>query len=385
MGWLGDLISTASSFIPGFGPVISAGANIVGGLIGKSGQKSANNANIAIAREQNSLNYRMFREQNDFNIAQWNAQNAYNTPLAQRQRYEQAGINPYLALGNIQSGQAQGLTSAVAQPAVGAQMQNENAYLANGIAGAGNAMSNIAQSFQNFQMNNANIDSVKAQTEATRVQTALERLKLPWQSRLLEHGLELTIAQKNFIKEQTDNLKEIRPHEVNRLIAQANNLNADRYLKDIQRQSVDYDLKELKPLQKKRLIGLIAETCAKIDLAHSQIRLNKSLGVMYGAQAILAKAQAMGINISNHVQGFIANQLMHRNMSDPNALKAIFPQFDYDPDSPLGVRIKNESRRDSNNTLISNDDRAFSFWTHLFGAVGNAGDAGATLLKFFFK
>ena len=122
------------------GEVISGGAGIIGSLIGgafqKSAQRAANRTNLAIARETNAQNYQIFREQNEFNKEQFNNYLQYNTPAAQRARYEDAGINPYMALGNMQNGNAQSaLTSANSAPMQATQVQPENG-MANGIQSA---------------------------------------------------------------------------------------------------------------------------------------------------------------------------------------------------------------------------------------------------------
>ncbi|MBF1456279.1 MAG: hypothetical protein HXN56_02640 [Prevotella nigrescens] len=122
------------------GEVISGGAGIIGSLIGgafqKSAQRAANRTNLAIARETNAQNYQIFREQNEFNKEQFNNYLQYNTPAAQRARYEDAGINPYMALGSMQNGNAQSaLTSANSAPMQATQVQPENG-MANGIQSA---------------------------------------------------------------------------------------------------------------------------------------------------------------------------------------------------------------------------------------------------------
>lgn len=91
---------------------ITAGANLIGGLFSSSSSKYAAKAQLQAVRENNKANLDLAKYQNEWNIAQWNRQNAYNTPAMQRQRYEEAGINPYFAMGNIQSGNAEGLISA---------------------------------------------------------------------------------------------------------------------------------------------------------------------------------------------------------------------------------------------------------------------------------
>ena len=112
-------------------------ASVIGGLIGSSGQSSANESNLQAVRETNEQNYKIFQEQLGYNTEMWNQQNAYNTPQAQRQRFEAAGINPYFALGNIQSGQAQQSVAPSANPMQAAHFENAAAPLGEGIANAG--------------------------------------------------------------------------------------------------------------------------------------------------------------------------------------------------------------------------------------------------------
>lgn len=48
---------------------------------------------------------------NEWNLEQWYRENDYNSPLSQKERYLQAGINPLWAMSDGNSGQAQQLTS----------------------------------------------------------------------------------------------------------------------------------------------------------------------------------------------------------------------------------------------------------------------------------
>ncbi len=124
---------------------MSAIGGIVGGLFGKSGSDSAARASLQATRETNKANRELAQYQNEWNVAQWNRQNAYNTPLEQRKRYEEAGINPYFALGNMNSGNAESLMSAD----MANQQSGADAYQmkAQGAQQLGNAISNAGNQF----------------------------------------------------------------------------------------------------------------------------------------------------------------------------------------------------------------------------------------------
>lgn len=119
--------------------LISGGAsllgNLFGGLSSGSAQRSANETNLQIAQMNNQRQYQIFQEQNAFNERMYNQMQQYNTPTAQMQRYSDAGINPYIAAGNVQTGNVQSaLQSAPAPQMQAAQMQ--------AVTGPGDAMMN---------------------------------------------------------------------------------------------------------------------------------------------------------------------------------------------------------------------------------------------------
>lgn len=140
-------ISHTVSF--GFFDFGSAIGGIAGGAMSLAGSMYAADKSLEATKETNAANLKLAQFQNEWNIAQWNRQNAYNTPSAQRARYEEAGINPYFALGNIQSGNAQSLLSAdMANQQSGADAYN---LLAQGYQQFGSSISQAIPQFLNAQ------------------------------------------------------------------------------------------------------------------------------------------------------------------------------------------------------------------------------------------
>lgn len=136
----------------------SVGSNVIGGIFNRNAQRAANRTNLAIARETNAQNYQIFREQNEFNKEQLNNYLQYNTPAAQRARFEDAGINPYMALGSMQNGNAQSaLTSANSAPMQATQVQPENG-MAQGIQGALLNAATVMSAVSDARLKNAEAD-----------------------------------------------------------------------------------------------------------------------------------------------------------------------------------------------------------------------------------
>ena len=92
--------------------------SIAGGLFGIGSSAVQNSQNRQNVRETNQMNYRinqmnnqfnerMAMQQRDFQENMWNKENEYNTASAQRQRLEEAGLNPYLMMNGGSAGTAQ--------------------------------------------------------------------------------------------------------------------------------------------------------------------------------------------------------------------------------------------------------------------------------------
>ena len=144
------------------GAAISGGGSLIGGILSYNGSKYAAKKALQAVRETNQANKELAQYQNEWNLAQWNRQNEYNDPSAQRLRYEQAGINPYFALGNITPGNAQGnLESAnMANQQSGAESYN---MLAQGYQNLGSSISDAAQRFYSTQYQQEQIKALQIQ------------------------------------------------------------------------------------------------------------------------------------------------------------------------------------------------------------------------------
>ena len=174
------------------GSVISAAGSIVGNLIGgsmnKNAQGGANDINLRIARETNQQQYQMFQEQNAFNERMYNEMQDYNTPAAQMQRYRDAGINPYIAAGNVQTGNAQAALQSAPAPQMNvAQVSPET--------GLGSAV-------QSGVMQASNVLAQFAQNELALSQASKNRAEAGWIDRL--NGAQLSNLSADTIKKQNE-------------------------------------------------------------------------------------------------------------------------------------------------------------------------------------
>lgn len=111
---------------PVVGGLVSSGASLLGGVVnsifGSKSNRDTNRTNMKIAQMNNEFNAaeaaknRDFmsaeREaQNEWNLEQWNREKDYNSASAQRERLEEAGLNPYLMMSGGSAGTASSVTS----------------------------------------------------------------------------------------------------------------------------------------------------------------------------------------------------------------------------------------------------------------------------------
>ena len=141
--------------------IIGAAGALLGGAVSSIGTAHASDKSLQATRETNKANRELAQYQNEWNLAQWNRQNAYNTPAAQRARYEEAGINPYFALGNIQSGTAESLLSAD----MAKQQSGTEAFAlkAQGAQQLGASIANASSQFFNTQYQREQIKALQIQ------------------------------------------------------------------------------------------------------------------------------------------------------------------------------------------------------------------------------
>lgn len=183
--------------------LISGGAGIINGVIGAISQNSANKTYLEGVRETNEQNYKiwqeqqqhnidMFNMQNDANVANWQNQfdqtNAYNTASAQRERLEEAGLNPSLMMngGNAGVASSSGVPGAQATPAQAPTMQAPQQTTPAGVVFAQQSLAGMLQFAQALNVNQ---------------QTTASEEKLPYEVSALKDYASMQNMSKEFMKE----------------------------------------------------------------------------------------------------------------------------------------------------------------------------------------
>lgn len=179
------------------------GAGIISGIGSFFGGKSASDSNLQAQRETNEMQMKMFQQQMDYNRAaedrarsyaleDFDMENQYNSAAAQRQRFEQAGLNPALMMQGqgASSGQieATSASSAPSAPQLGAPVQQD--YITPAMQQMVNGMIGFSQAQKNAEeaAGIASDTRVKAATEQLRIKQAFqENQKRIYELRSMKH------------------------------------------------------------------------------------------------------------------------------------------------------------------------------------------------------
>ena len=353
---------------------IGAAGSVLGSFIGGSNsaaaQRRANETNLQIARETNAQNYRIFQEQQQFNENQFNRWLDYSTPAAQRQRYEDAGINPYMAVGQLQNGTpSSALTSANSAPMQGAQVQPVQGLgdaLQNSIERAAGVFSSMISSISDADLkgsqktgtdidnqtrgrqNEANIQKTNAETGKTGAETRRTEQENSFFDSTLEQRKELMNISVDTAKKQ----KELLDHQVMQVQLQNAMANID----------LGIATKYKDVMFKQQLSNLIAQEFATYQNVaqgwkHVSIekqnantnaynaktnRMNANTNAAVGAaqvqslvaNAIESAARTSGIKIDNQTKGQLNRTILQGlgfdNIDKNNKNKAFWWNFGFD-------------------------------------------------------
>lgn len=166
--------------------------------------KSTNATNERIANKTNQLNYQMWQEQKQYDYEKWKEELAYNTPSAQRKRFEEAGINPNLAIAQISGGNADSAASSGNRPdAIAAEMLNpaeEVSQYANNLQNIAGGFNDLSRTFRQNQLD-------AARTRSASVEADIQSIERNYRAAQLEATINKLVKDGQLSSEQAKNLR----------------------------------------------------------------------------------------------------------------------------------------------------------------------------------
>lgn len=166
--------------------------------------KATNASNERIADKTNELNYKMWQEQKQYDYDKWKEELSYNTPSAQRKRFEEAGINPNLAIAQMNGGNAESAATSGNRPdAIAAEMLNpaeEVSQYANNLQNIAGGFNNLSRTFQQNQLD-------AAQTRSVSVEADIQSIERNYRAAQLEATINKLVKEGQLSEEQAKNLR----------------------------------------------------------------------------------------------------------------------------------------------------------------------------------
>ena len=285
--------------------------SVAGGLLGAGSSVIQNSQNRQNVRETNQMNYKINQMNNQFNermaIQQrnwqenmWNKENTYNTASAQRQRLEEAGLNPYLMMNGGSAGVSQSAgTGASASSSGSAVMQPFQADY----SAVGSSIGSIFQ-YELMQSEKSQLQGARQLADAKAMETLsnIDWGRLTDETRDYLKSTGLARAQLGYAKEQ----QEVDNMAMTGLImrAQHSGMLLDNEAKGIlnkyldQQQQLDLNVKAADYYQR-MASGYYSYAAAKKAIA----------------EEVLAAARTRGQNISNKIAFHIAESQIAANIA----------------------------------------------------------------------
>lgn len=346
--------------------------SIAGGLLGIGSSAIQNSQNRQNVRETNQMNYKINQMNNQFNermaIQQrnwqenmWNKENAYNTASAQRQRLEEAGLNPYLMMNGGSAGVAQSVgTGASASSSGNAVMQPFQADY----SGIGSSIGNIFQ-YELMQTEKSQMQGARQLADAKAMETLsnIDWGKLTNETRNYLKSTGLARAQLGYAKEQ----QEVDNMAMTGLImrAQRSGMLLDNESKGIlnkyldQQQQLDLNIKAADYYQRMSA-GYLSYAEAKKAIA----------------EEALASARARGQTISNKVASSIAESQIAANIAVNQSTAAFHNEelrLGLSQDNARSKNIDNwyRSRNEGKKYKYYDADKAVHYGTSIGNTIGN--------------
>lgn len=306
-----NALTSSSKCNPLVVPALIAGAgSLIGGLFGGVGSGQAAKYQLQAARETNQMNYQIAQENNAFNQRMWEKQNAYNSPVEQRRRLEQAGLNPNLMMNGGSAGTAE--TAPTADTSGVQQVPDIGSTIASGYQQFGNSLSNAASQIAGMVYNNglqqANVNKAQAEAQSASQDARYKELQNQFAASqfladLREKQYRGLIAKSDYeylrdsMQDRLDSVK----FQNTLTGSQSSYYNQMSGLIDVQRQ---IEQTNLDWLPREKQVGLAA-TLQNVRTMVSQMHLNYAQAKSAYAMAALNYAQEAGVRINNRLQDSI--------------------------------------------------------------------------------
>ena len=223
--------------------VIGAGASVAGNVMNKKSVDRTNETNMQIAQMNNEWSEKMAEKQmqyntemnekqfgqakelqsiqNQFQTDMWNKTNEYNSAAAQRERLEQAGLNPYLMMSGGSAGSATAMngSSASAPSAGSAGLPSPSQVSMQApqydFSGVGSSLLAGLDMYNKLKLGAEQADNLG-------MDKSLKQVELQYKSKQIMQDLANKYAEEKNMEARTKTLNQLRELEKGQMVASTN-------------------------------------------------------------------------------------------------------------------------------------------------------------------
>lgn len=245
------------------GALVGLGAAAVGALAGSATSVATNKSNASIAQSNNEFNEKMLDKQMSYNTEmynkqlgdQWNfyndaKQNAwdiaeYNSAPAQRQRFEAAGLNPYMMMTGANAGSAESVGAATSPSAQGVTPPTATPYSAD-YTGVGQAFGDLADRVlrePERDVQRATADNLRIEGKYKAAKTMAEIINLRTDAKTKEGRLALDKLIYSIDKDLKTSTMEVNKESIAKMRAERKFTNVQTLMADKQLSFMDVNQK----------------------------------------------------------------------------------------------------------------------------------------------
>lgn len=223
--------------------VIGAGASVAGNVMNKKSVDRTNETNMQIAQMNNEWSEKMAEKQmqyntemnekqfgqakelqkiqNDYQTEMWNKTNEYNSASAQRERLEQAGLNPYLMMSGGSAGSATSMNGSSASVpsagSVGLPSPSQVSVQAPqyDFSGVGSSLLAGLDMYNKLKLGAEQADNLG-------MDKSLKQVELQYKSKQIMQDLANKYAEEKNMEARTKTLNQLRELEKGQMVASTN-------------------------------------------------------------------------------------------------------------------------------------------------------------------
>lgn len=235
---LGALVGVSAA-----GALLGAGSSVAGSVMNKNSVNRANETNMQIAQMNNEWSEKMAEKQmqyntemnekqfgqakelqkiqNDYQTEMWNKTNEYNSLSSQMQRARDAGVNPYSALGLMNSGSATAMNgSSASSPSAGsAGLPSPSQVSAQApqydFSGVGSSLIAGLDMYNKLKLGSEQADNLG-------MDKSLKQVELQYKSKQIMQDLANKYAEERNTEARTKTLNQLRELEKGQMVASTN-------------------------------------------------------------------------------------------------------------------------------------------------------------------